>query len=93
MHSEYAIGRISVFIIMTSCNRVIILPDSMTSRACSGSRDQLQLQMEKKKYFESYNIWTVRNTILRLHPMVSFLQQCILNFVRDNKIKLIANIN
>lgn len=48
MHSEYAIGRISVFIIMTSCNRVIILPDSMTSRACSGSRDQLQLQMEKK---------------------------------------------
>lgn len=49
MHSEYAIGRISAFIIMTSCNRVIILPDSMTSRACSGCRDQLQLQTEEKK--------------------------------------------
>lgn len=69
MDSEYAIGRISAFIIMTSCNRVIILPDTMTSRACSGSRDQLPLQMEEKKAndFESYNIWTVRNTVLRLH--------------------------
>lgn len=49
MHSEYAIGRISAFIIMTSCNTVIILPDTMTSSTCSGSRGQLPLQMEEKK--------------------------------------------
>lgn len=82
MHSEYAIGKISAFIIMTSCNTVIILPDTMTSRACSGSRDQLPLQMEEKKQM---NLSHITFGLLEIQfqdciSMVSFLQQSYFEF-------------
>lgn len=50
MHSEYAIERtfFFAFIIMTSCNTVITLPETMTSKGCSGIKEKLPLSKEEK---------------------------------------------
>lgn len=50
MHSEYAIERTFFFalIIMTSCNTVITLPETMTSKGCSGIKEKLPLPKEEK---------------------------------------------
>lgn len=46
MHSEYATERtffFFAFIIMTSCNTVITLPETMTSKGSSGIKEKLPL--------------------------------------------------
>lgn len=94
MHSECAIGRISAFIIMTSCNRVIILPDTMTSRACSGSRDQLPLQMEEKKQIIlSHITFGLLEIRLHLHGVLSpaIVFWVLLEIIKSGLLLIITN--